>query len=41
MDPMHSLLARQLKRCFGEATGISGEWRAFIGAVNEAYGRVP
>ncbi|HOS96178.1 MAG TPA: PAS domain S-box protein [Deltaproteobacteria bacterium] len=34
---MHSLLARQLKRCFGESWRIPDQWRDFIRAVNDAY----
>jgi len=34
---IHSLLRRQLRRHFGEQFSIPGEWRGFIGAVNDAY----
>ncbi len=34
---MHSLLKRQLKKCFGDAFSIPEEWRGFINAVNDAY----
>src|ERR1043166_1867450 len=37
MAPIHSLLKRQLKRCFGEGFATPREWQAFIEAVNEAY----
>jgi two-component system, cell cycle sensor histidine kinase and response regulator CckA len=33
----HSLLKRQLKRCFGEAYVIPAEWAAFVQTVQEAY----
>ena len=35
--PMHSLLRRQLKRCFGNTFTIPKEWESFIETVNEAY----
>ena len=35
--PLHSLLRRQLKRCFGDQASIPAEWRVLISAVNEAY----
>lgn len=34
---MHSLLKRQLKRCFGDASAIPDAWRDFIDMVNKAY----
>lgn len=34
---MHSLLTRQLKRCFGTTNSIPPEWREFVQAVHEAY----
>src|SRR5208282_3780956 len=37
MTPRHSLLKRQLKRCFVEAFVIPAEWRGFIDAVDAAY----
>ena len=37
MGEMHSLLRRQLKRCFGKDYRIPGEFRMFIDAVNDAY----
>jgi len=37
MESMHSLLKRQLKRHFGDESGIPAEWRAFINNVNDAY----
>ena len=37
MNPMHSLLRRQLKRNFGDPSGIPAQWQAFINEVNEAY----
>ncbi|HTI99588.1 MAG TPA: ATP-binding protein [Dongiaceae bacterium] len=33
----HSLLKRQLKRCFGSTFAIPTEWQAFIANVNAAY----
>lgn len=34
----HSLLARQIRRCFGNDDAVpSGDWRAFLDAVNQAY----
>ncbi len=37
MGEMHSLLRRQLKRCFGKDYRIPEEFRMFIDAVNDAY----
>jgi PAS domain S-box-containing protein len=37
MDPMHSLLKRQLKRHFGEHFNVPKDWQSFIGAINDAY----
>lgn len=37
MRPLHSLLKRQLKKCFGESIPTTEEYSAFINAVNEAY----
>ncbi len=37
MEPMHSLLKRQLKRHFGDQLAIPAEWRAFLDTVNAAY----
>jgi PAS domain S-box-containing protein len=37
MDQMHSLLKRQLRRCFGDQFHIPKEWQGFIDAVNDAY----
>jgi signal transduction histidine kinase len=37
MEPPHSLLKRQLKRCFGDAFRIPKEWEGFVRAVNAAY----
>ncbi len=34
---MHSLLRRQLKRCFGPDAPIAPAWGDFVGMVNEAY----
>jgi PAS domain S-box-containing protein len=34
---MHSLLKRQLKRCFGEGFQAPPEWRKFLDAVNDSY----
>jgi PAS domain S-box-containing protein len=34
---MHSLLKRQLKRCFGDSFSVPQEWQALISAVNDAY----
>jgi diguanylate cyclase (GGDEF)-like protein/PAS domain S-box-containing protein len=37
VEPLHSLLIRQLKRCNGDLSAIPHEWRAFVEAVNAAY----
>ncbi len=37
MEPLHSLLRRQLKPPNGDLSAVPEEWRAFIQAVNEAY----
>ena len=37
MEPMHSLLQRQLKRHFGDPSCIPTEWQSFLQSVNEAY----
>ena len=37
MEQPHSLLKRQLKRCFGDAFRIPKEWQGFVSAVNAAY----
>jgi PAS domain S-box-containing protein len=37
MEQSHSLLKRQLKRCFGDGFRIPKEWQGFVGAVNAAY----
>jgi two-component system, cell cycle sensor histidine kinase and response regulator CckA len=37
MTGRHSLLKRQLKRCFGDSITIPEPWQAFVDAVNEAY----
>ena len=37
MKPMHSLLKRQLKRCFGVQYHLPEEWRQFIEAIDAAY----
>jgi two-component system, cell cycle sensor histidine kinase and response regulator CckA len=37
MDPMHSLLKRQLQRHFGENINVPKDWQSFIGAINNAY----
>lgn len=34
---MHTLLKRQLRRYFGEASSIPEQWRGLIDAVNDAY----
>jgi PAS domain S-box-containing protein len=34
---MHSLLKRQLKRCFGEGFVVPPEWREFLDAINDSY----
>lgn len=34
---MHSLLKRQLKRCFGKGFEVPPEWREFLGAINDSY----
>jgi PAS domain S-box-containing protein len=38
MKKMHTLLARQIKRNFGESFSLSGEWERFVSDVNDAYG---
>ena len=35
--PLHSLLQRQLERCFGEGFVVAPEWEALIGKVDDAY----
>ena len=37
MEPMHSLLIRQLRRYYGDSFSIPEEWQGFIGAVSDAY----
>jgi PAS domain S-box-containing protein len=37
MEQMHSLLKRQLRRCFGDQFRIPEEWQGFVDAVNDAY----
>ncbi len=37
MPDRHSLLRRQLKRCFGDSFALPEPWQAFVDAVNEAY----
>lgn len=37
MEQMHSLLKRQLGRCFGDQFCIPKEWQEFIDTVNDAY----
>jgi len=37
MEPMHSLLKRQIKRHLGSPDSVSQEWQRFIAAVNDAY----
>jgi PAS domain S-box-containing protein len=37
MDKMHSLLKHQLKRIFGDSLPITEDWRAFVGAIDNAY----
>jgi PAS domain S-box-containing protein len=37
MDELHSLLKRQLKRCFRSQGDIPVEWQDFISSVNMAY----
>src|SRR5258705_158895 len=37
MQPMHSLLKLQLKRCFGDNVSIPPEWQGFVEAIDEAY----
>ncbi len=36
-QPLHSLLRRQLKRCWGRADDVPSEWLPLIQAVNDAY----
>jgi diguanylate cyclase (GGDEF)-like protein/PAS domain S-box-containing protein len=37
VEPLHSLLVRQLKRGNVDLSAVSREWRAFVEAVNETY----
>ena len=37
MEQMHSLLKRQLRRCFGDQFHIPEDWQEFINAVDNAY----
>jgi PAS domain S-box-containing protein len=37
VEQMHSLLKRQLRRCFGDPFYLPEEWQEFVGAVNAAY----
>ncbi len=37
MKDLHNLLARQLKRHFGDAAPLPNEWKPFIEVVNDAY----
>jgi signal transduction histidine kinase len=37
VDAMHGLLRRQLRRCFGEESGVPAPWQAFVNGVNDAY----
>ncbi len=37
MDPLHSLLKRQLRRCFGDRFTIPQEWQDLINSINDAY----
>jgi PAS domain S-box-containing protein len=37
MEHIHSLLKRQLKRYFGDESGIPDDWQGFMSAVNDAY----
>jgi len=37
VEPMHSLLKRQLRRCFGDQFHIPEEWQEFVDAVDAAY----
>ncbi len=39
MQPIHSLLKRQLKGHDGSPRVVPNEWRAFVDTVNEAYGQ--
>jgi PAS domain S-box-containing protein len=34
---MHSLLKRQIKRCFGDLDALPPQWQRFIAAVDDAY----
>jgi signal transduction histidine kinase len=34
---MQGLLKRQLRRCFGEESGIPAPWQTFVNGVNDAY----
>jgi PAS domain S-box-containing protein len=37
-DPhLHSLLRRQLRRCFGDGAALPSEWRRFVDVVDAAY----
>ncbi|MEW6347853.1 MAG: PAS domain S-box protein [Thermodesulfobacteriota bacterium] len=37
MAPFHSLLKRQLRRCFGDGFSVPEAWQAFVDSVNHAY----
>ncbi len=37
MRPLHSLLKRQIKKCFGDPESISAELRELIELVNDTY----
>ena len=37
MDPLHSLLKRQLKRQFGDSESFPADLRKLLNDVNEAY----
>ncbi len=37
MEPMHSLLKRQIERHLGSPDSVSQEWQRFIESVNDAY----
>jgi diguanylate cyclase (GGDEF)-like protein/PAS domain S-box-containing protein len=37
VEPLHSLLMRQLKRCKGDVSAIPHEWRSFVETVDAAY----
>lgn len=37
MPDMHSLLKRQIRKCFGSQLPVQREWQTFLLTVDEAY----